>query len=165
MPALFLLFYHSFLTWGVSAFIIQHHFDKEILLRYNKMKVKMPLKAYEGANGKGVSFMHLDHDHPHTGANQPDCGCGEHSHCGDRAECAACSEHHDPREELLALMRYMIGHNAQHANELAKLARKLEEMGDRTASEQVLQAVGDYEKGNLRLSTVLASLDQTKEVK
>ena len=108
--------------------------------------------------------MHLDHDHPHTHANQPDCGCGEHSHCGDHAACAACSEHHDPREELLALMRCMIGHNAQHANELAKLAHKLEEMGDRAASDQVLQAVGDYEKGNLRLSTVLASLDHKQEV-
>lgn len=100
--------------------------------------------------------MHLDHDHPHTHA-QEHADCGEHIHCGEHLDCAGCG--HDPREELLALMRYMVGHNAQHANELAGLAKKLDEMGDHTAYEQVMQAVSDFEKGNLRLSTVLAALD------
>ena len=55
----------------------------------------------------------------------------------------------------------MVGHNTQHANELAVLAKRLDEMGDHAAFEQVMQAVGDFEKGNLRLSAVLASLDHT----
>ena len=101
--------------------------------------------------------MHLDHDHPHTHPHNHEQGCGEHIHCGEHHDCASCGA--DPRAELLALMRYMVGHNTQHANELATLARKLDEMGDHTACEQVLQAVSDFEKGNLRLSTVLASLD------
>ena len=57
-------------------------------------------------------------------------------------------------------MRYMVGHNTQHANELATLAKRVDEMGDHTAYEQIMQAVSDFEKGNLRLSTVLASLDR-----
>ena len=36
--------------------------------------------------------------------------------------------------------------------------KKLEELGNHTAAEQVLAAVSEFEKGNLRLSTVLAAL-------
>ena len=38
------------------------------------------------------------------------------------------------------------------------LAKKLGELGNHAASEQVLAAVSEFEKGNLRLSAVLASL-------
>ena len=62
-------------------------------------------------------------------------------------------------EELLALMKYMVGHNAAHAKELADLAAQLEKVGSHAAYEQVMAAVSDFEKGNLRLSAVLASLD------
>lgn len=58
----------------------------------------------------------------------------------------------------MALMQYMVGHNAAHARELADLAAQLEKTGNRVAYEQVMAAVSDFEKGNLRLSTVLASL-------
>jgi hypothetical protein len=58
----------------------------------------------------------------------------------------------------MALMKYMVGHNAAHAKELADLASKLQESGNRVAYEQVMAAVSDFEKGNMRLSVVLASL-------
>ena len=57
-------------------------------------------------------------------------------------------------EELMALMQYMAGHNAAHAKELADLAAQLEKAGNHAAYEQV----SDFEKGNMRLSMVLASL-------
>ena len=62
-------------------------------------------------------------------------------------------------DELLALMKYMVGHNASHARELADLAAQLRNAGNPVAYEQVMAAVSDFEKGNLRLSAVLASLD------
>ena len=62
-------------------------------------------------------------------------------------------------EELVALMKYMVGHNAAHAKELADLAMQLEKAGSHTAYEQVMAAVSDFEKGNMRLSVVLSSLD------
>ena len=62
-------------------------------------------------------------------------------------------------EELTALMKYMANHNAAHANELAALAQQLKQAGNPMAYEQVMAAVSDYEKGNLRLSAVLASLE------
>ncbi len=62
-------------------------------------------------------------------------------------------------EELSALMRYMANHNAAHANELAQLAQQLKQIGNAMAYEQVMAAVSDYEKGNLRLAAVLASME------
>ena len=87
---------------------------------------------------------HAHHDHSH------DCSCGCDS-CASKCE-------HTPMEELLALMTYMANHNTAHANELANLAKQLHDMGSHAAYEQVMAAVSDYEKGNLRLRAVLASL-------
>ena len=91
---------------------------------------------------------HHDHDHDHE-------HCAEHGHC--HGNCAGCSG--DPKAELIAMMKYMVGHNTAHANELAGLAKKLKEMGDSVAFEQVMSAVSDFEKGNMRLSAVLAAMN------
>lgn len=96
---------------------------------------------------------HHDHDHDHHHHHDH-----EHHHCEPSA-CASCGGcEHSPKEELMALMTYMVKHNAAHANELAELAKKLGDMGDKTAYEQVMLAVSDFEKGNLRLSTILAAM-------
>ena len=58
----------------------------------------------------------------------------------------------------MALMQYMANHNAAHAKELADLAAQLEKIGNHAAYEQVMAAVSDFEKGNMRLSVVLNSL-------
>ena len=102
-----------------------------------------------------------DHVHPHThdhlhGADH------DHTHTHDcTGTCAGCAGgcEHTPMEELVALMKYMVGHNASHARELAELAEQLEKAGSHMAFEQVMAAVSDFEKGNMRLSMVLASLD------
>ena len=98
------------------------------------------------------------HDHEHEHTHSHDCGCGHHHYHG---HCHSCGSNcnHSPHEELMALMKYMVGHNAAHAKELAELAAKLQETGNRVAYEQVLAAVSDFEKGNMRLSMVLASLE------
>ena len=91
------------------------------------------------------------HSHGHSHSHSHDCG-GNCGGCGSQCE-------HTPMDELLALMKYMVGHNAAHAKELADLAVQLEKAGSHMAYEQVMAAVSDFEKGNMRLSTVLASLD------
>ena len=101
-----------------------------------------------------------DHDHPHTHEHLHAEGIPhEHSHecAGHCHDCAGKCEH-TPMEELTALMKYMVGHNAAHAKELADLAAQLEKTGNRVAYEQVMAAVSDFEKGNMRLSVVLQSL-------
>lgn len=57
------------------------------------------------------------------------------------------------------MMKYMVGHNTAHAAELAQLAGKLRDMGEGQAYDQVMLAVSDFEKGNLRLSTILAAMN------
>ena len=102
-----------------------------------------------------------NHVHPHDHAELHAEGEGHtHSHdCGHG--CGSCTTpcEHTPMEELTALMKYMVGHNAAHAKELADLAQQLEKAGSHTAYEQVMAAVSDFEKGNMRLSVVLQSLD------
>ena len=116
----------------------------------------------------GVAHSHAhshshehDHVHPHTHDHlHGDDHAHTHSHeCSH--DCHSCGQtcEHTPMEELLALMKYMVGHNAAHAKELADLAIQLEKAGSHMAYEQVMAAVSDFEKGNLRLSAVLASLD------
>ena len=101
------------------------------------------------------------HSHPHDHEHLHAEGVAhEHSHdcTGHCHSCQSACEH-TPMEELTALMKYMAGHNAAHAKELADLAVQLEKAGNHMAYEQVMAAVSDFEKGNLRLSAVLASLD------
>lgn len=101
--------------------------------------------------------MHHDHDeHTHCHTHE-DGQVHEHHHGHDCAACGGCNA--DPKAELKALMKYMVGHNASHANELAQLAGKLKDLGETTAYEQIMLAVSDFEKGNMRLSTVLAAME------
>ena len=115
----------------------------------------------------GVAHTHShthchEHDHPHPHEHDHLHGEGhthDHSHeCASDCSSCGCSCSHTPMEELTALMKYMVGHNAAHAKELADLALQLQKAGNPVAFEQVMAAVSDFEKGNLRLSTVLASL-------
>ena len=107
--------------------------------------------------------MHRDHDH--IGCHSHD---HEHSHTHEHTHSHDCAGHchscaggceHTPMEELTALMQYMVNHNAAHAKELADLALQLDKAGNHMAYEQVMSAVSDFEKGNMRLSLVLASLE------
>ena len=100
------------------------------------------------------------HDHEHLHEHSHAHEAHDHSHDCNH-ECAGCASQcqHTPMEELTALMKYMVGHNAAHAKELADLAAQLDKAGNHAAFEQVMAAVSDFEKGNMRLSLVLASLD------
>lgn len=81
------------------------------------------------------------HDHEH----------GHHHH--DHAPGAT------PMEELVAILRYMAGHNAAHTRELAELAGQLDTAGRHEQYEQVMQAVKEYGQANARLQSVLEELE------
>jgi len=101
---------------------------------------------------------HHDHHHDHDHVHHHDHHHRDHSCTGSCHGCASQCEH-TPMEELMALMKYMVGHNAAHAKELADLAAQLEKIGNHMAYEQVMAAVSDFEKGNMRLSMILRSLE------
>ena len=136
------------------------------------MMEKMNLRRYhhEGDHTHTHSHAHVhdgvEHTHEHSHVHSHDGGEHTHSHEGEHGDhnhthcdhaCNSCSGC-DPMQETVALMNYMVNHNAAHARELADLAKKLDELGNHTAAQQVLAAVSEFEKGNLRLSVVLASL-------
>ena len=123
--------------------------------------------THEHTHADGSTHTHehthdQEHAHPHTHEEMHALGIPhDHDHDHDCAhDCGSCASQceHTPMEELTALMQYMVGHNAAHARELAELASQLEKNGNHVAYEQVMAAVSDFEKGNLRLSAVLASL-------
>ena len=90
--------------------------------------------------------MHMDHDHVSSGC------AGSCNSCGGGCE-------YTPTEKLTALMKYMVGHNTSHTRELMNLAEEFRASGNQMAYQQVMAAVSDYEKGNLRLTLILNSLD------
>ena len=91
--------------------------------------------------------MHMEHDH--------DC---EHAHEHEHEHSHDHSHTDTPREELIVLMRYMVGHNVSHTNELKELAHKLSHTGEACA--KVLDAVRDYETGNQKLAESLEQLQK-----
>ena len=93
--------------------------------------------------------MHMEHDH--------DC---EHAHEHEHEHSHDHSHTDTPREELIVLMRYMVGHNVSHTNELKELAHKLSHTGDSEACAKVLVAVRDYETGNQKLAESLEQLQK-----
>ena len=105
---------------------------------------------------------HHDHEHHHHHDHDHEHHHHHHDHDHDCShDCNSCASkcEHTPMEELVALMKYMTSHNAAHARELADLAKQLQLAGNPMAYEQVMAAVSDFEKGNMRLSMILASLD------
>ena len=68
--------------------------------------------------------------------------------------------HHDhtPMEELVALMQYMVGHNAAHARELAELAHQMAHAGNEDAYGKIMWAVSKFDEGNAILGEVLRDL-------
>ena len=95
---------------------------------------------------------HHHHDHDHDHHHDHDCG----GHCGS---CQSQCEH-SPMEELAALMKYMVGHNAAHAKELADLAVKLDEAGSHASYHKVMDAVACFDQGNGMLAEVLKELGE-----
>ena len=65
-------------------------------------------------------------------------------------------EHAAPEPKLL--LRYMLDHNRQHAEELAGLAAKLEGAGGPQAAALTREALAAYEQGNAKLAEALSAL-------
>ena len=121
--------------------------------------------------------MHIDHDHvsggehshPHTHEHtheQTHAHSHEHTHTHEHPhdhdhlhkDGSAHDHTHTPMDELLALMKYMVGHNAAHAKELADLAAQLTGTAGEEAYQKVMSAVADFDKGNETLASVLKEL-------
>ena len=100
------------------------------------------------------------HEHEHTHEHTHDGHTHSHAHHHEHTHSHEHHHSHTPMDELLALMKYMTGHNAAHAKELADLAYKLDEAGSHMAYHKVMDAVACFEQGNNMLSEVLHELGE-----
>ena len=123
---------------GIIAVTHNRHLAERISDRIYDLSQQKYYSYKEGEND-----MHIHHDHV-GGHHNPN----PHPH------------NHTPMDELLALMKYMTGHNAAHAKELADLADKLNEAGNPAAYRKVMQAVACFEQGNGMLAEVLKELGE-----
>ena len=95
------------------------------------------------SHGAGYHRHGHSHDHGH-----------EHDHHHHDAPAADAT----PMDEIVALMKFMVAHNEAHAQELAELAQKLDDAGNRSAYRRIMDAVASFDMGNATLSSVLDDL-------
>lgn len=97
-----------------------------------------------------------EHSHPHTHPDGADhSGANAHDHSHGEGGCAGCSGCAG-LDKTAALLKYMLEHNTSHTAELSLMADKLRKEGKEEAAEQIIKAVSEYEKGNIRLSVALS---------
>ena len=116
------------------ARIFSRWFDVDVIISTDRMY------QVAGVRRDGNSHSHGGVSHAHSGG---------HSH-GEAAS----------MEEMLALMKYMVGHNDAHAQELAELADQLSKAGKTRASRRIMDAVADFDAANARLDSVLQELSE-----
>ena len=105
--------------------------------------------------------MHHEHDHHHHEHEHHHHDHEHHHHDHDHHH-HDHEHHHDhsaaPKDELLALIRYMVDHNTAHAHELEGLAAQIGEIGEQDACAKIMSAVNSFEEGNRQLAKVLEEL-------
>ena len=121
------------------------HFDVEIMISNKKMYQVSGVKRDPLAHSHfGVTHTHGGLTHTHTHGDE------EHDHIP--------AENATPMEELLTLMRYLVSHNDDHAQEVADLARELQIAGKDIAYDEIMDAVSDFDMVNAKLDAILSQL-------
>ena len=118
------------------AALFEPWFDVEVIISNDRMY------QVAGIRRDGTAHSHGGHTHSHAHG---------HTHHDHGAPLA-------PIDELLALMKYMVGHNDAHCQELAELADQLKEAGRPRAYQQLMGVVADFDIVNARLDAVLKEL-------
>ena len=119
------------------AALMEPYFEVDVIISTDRMyQVCGVRREGEIHVHNGVPHSHA-YDHGHT-----------HDHGGDFT----------PMEELLALMKYMVGHNDAHAQEMATLAQQLKDMGRHKAYDKIMDAVADFDMLNAKFAAVLQDL-------
>ena len=125
------------------------YFEVDILISNQEMYqvsgVRRAGDVHYHAHSHGADYHRHGHSHSH--------GHGHDHHHHDAPAADAT-----PMDELVALMKFMVAHNEAHAQELAELAQKLEERGNRNAYRRIMDAVVSFDMGNATLSAVLEDL-------
>ena len=98
------------------------------------------------------------HAHSHGAGSHRHGHSHSHGHSHDHHHHDAPAADATPMDEMVALMKFMVAHNEAHAQELAELAQKLGDAGNRNAYRRIMDAVVSFDMGNATLSAVLDDL-------
>lgn len=93
----------------------------------------------------------------------------EHGHCagGQHEGCDHHHHHHHHHDEsqppaeqdkTLALLSYMVDHNAQHTQEIVQMAGQLEAAGHGEQAALLREGVACYNEGNEKLAAALKAI-------
>ena len=125
------------------------YFEVDIVISNQEMYqvsgVRRSGDVHYHAHSHGAGFHRHGHSHNH--------GHGHDHHHHDAPAADAT-----PMDEIVALMKFMVAHNEAHAQELADLAQKLGDTGNRSAYRRIMDAVVSFDMGNATLSAVLEDL-------
>ena len=114
-------------------------------------------EMYQVSGTRRAGDVHY-HVHSHGAGYHRHGHSHDHGHGHDHHHHDAPAEDATPMDELVALMKFMVAHNEAHAQELAELARKLDDAGNRSAYRRIMDAVVSFDMGNATLSSVLDDL-------
>lgn len=126
----------------VPFFDVEIMISNDLMYQVTGIRKEKPAHFHSHSHGGGVHYHSHGHGHDH-----------DHTHGAADT----------PMEELVALVKYMVGHNTAHAEELAGLAQKLDDAGNHSAYRRIMDAVVNYDVGNATLAAVLEDLTQTEE--
>ena len=122
------------------------HFEVEVVISNRRMYQVSGVKRDPLAHSHDGAVAHthggLTHSHVH--------GEEDHQHILD--------ENATPLEELLVMMKYLVSHNDAHAQEVADLARNLQNAGRFDVYDEIMDAVSDFDMVNAKLDAVLNHL-------
>ena len=119
------------------------YFDVEIMISNARMYQLSGVKRDPLAHSHDGAVTHTHGDLVHSHAH----GEEEHRHILD--------ENATPLEELLVMMKYLVGHNDAHAQEVADLARNLQGAGKIEYYDEIMDAVSDFDMVNAKLAAIL----------
>lgn len=146
--------HHSGAASKVSNGLMQADRLKKLFDPYFQVEVMISnsrMYQVSGVKWETVTHTHDGHIHSHTLGHDH-----EHEHEHGQVDAA-------PMDELLALMKYMVGHNDAHAQELAELADQLKDAGKFRAYQQIMDAVSNFDMVNAQLDAVLKELTVDEE--
>ena len=121
------------------------YFDVEIMISNSSM--------YQLSGVKRDPLVHSHNGISHSHGGLTHC----HSH-GDESHEHTPDQNATPVEELLVLMKYLVSHNDAHAQEVADLARELQNAGKAVAYDEIMDAVSDFDMVNAKLAAILEQL-------
>ena len=96
--------------------------------------------------------MHADHNHPHGHGSQSEQP-HEHSHAHAHDHCYSEPPGAPPKD--LALLKYMLEHNKQHAHELSEVGGRLAGAGLAEAAALIGEAAHYFDHANDKLEKAI----------